>query len=136
MDVVQNNGIAPAPNFTVVREVSADDAELPGSKKAGINCADFDEIVLICSLTGEASAADVEAHYWADAFDSGDAEVENGAFVPDETPVVISVDENGLRKVLRVGHHGSVFFEVSGLTGDGGVRIEAAGIPVYGRSGG
>jgi hypothetical protein len=121
-----------APDFRVVREVPANDAALPTKKADGLNCVDFDEVVVQVTLSGAIVAADVEPHFWARSKDG----TPNGGFVPESTPQVLHVDTNGVREVIRVAHHDAVFFEVSGIAGGAGaVRVEAAGVPIYGQKG-
>jgi len=129
VDVEQR--ISYAPTFHVVREPSANDAALPTQKSAGLNCDEFDEVVVMVTVTGAVTAATIEPHFWAGAKNG----TPNGGFVPEATPQTISVTAAGVRKVLRVAHHDSVFFELTGLTGAGTVRIEVAGVPVFERRG-
>ncbi len=131
-DVTVEQRIGYAPDFHVVREVAADDAALPTGKSAGVNCAEFDEVSVMVTLLNSATAANVEAHFWSPAKNG----TPNGGFVPDASPTVIAGVAAGVRKVVRVGHHDSVFFEVTGITGGSGnrVRVEVAGILIFGRT--
>jgi len=135
-EVTPTASVPYAPDFNTFREVDANDALLPSERKSGINCADFDEVVIQASLLGGATAATIEPHFWSPSKNGAP----NGGFVPEATPQTIALSgaNTGVRKIFRVGHSGSVFFEVSGLAGGAGkrVRIEVAGIPVYGRKGG
>lgn len=125
--------ISPAPDFHVIREVSANDAALPTDRPSGLNCADFDELVVMCTLLGGATAADVEPHFWSEAKNG----TPNGGFINEGTPQTINVGVNGVIQRVKVHHHGSVFFGVTGITGGSGkrVRIEVAGVPIYGEKG-
>lgn len=125
--------IASAPEFNVVREVDANDSVLPTDKASGVNCADFDELVVMCTLLNSATAATVELHFWSDAKNGSP----NGGFVNEATPQTITVNAAGVIKRVFAHHHGSIFFGVTGITGGSGkrVRIEVAGVPVYGQKG-
>lgn len=127
--------VAMAPEFNVIREVAANDSVLPTKKEAGINCADYDELVVTVTLLGGATAAVIEPHFWSDA---KNGTPNNGGFVNEATPQTISGVAAGVIKRVFVHHHGSVFFGVTGITGGSGnrVRIEVAGIPVFGKAGG
>jgi hypothetical protein len=110
--------------------VAAADAALPVKKEAGINCCDFDEVVLVATPVAPCTGATIEPHFWAE---HADGTPDNGAFVPEATPVVLAMAVPGTRKVFRVAHSESVFFEVTGIVGGGKVRLEVYGVPVYGR---
>lgn len=130
MAAVTPTGRVPsAPASSIFREVSANDAALPTAKEAGLNCADFDEVVITATPVAPCSGANVEPHFWSPSKNG----TPNGAFVPEATPVVMAMGM-GARKVFRVAHAESVFFEVTGIAGGGGsVRLEVSGVPVYGR---
>ena len=121
-------GIASTPEFKLAREVSDNDTVSSLEKRNGINCSDFDEIVVMANLVNGATSADIEPHFWSDC--------KNG-FVNEQSPQTINVGVSGVIRTLRVHHHGSVFLGVTGLTGGSGkrVQIEVAGIPIYGRKG-
>lgn len=128
-DVTATGRVPSAPKLSTFREVSANDAALPTEKKAGINCADFDEVVVVATPVAPCSGATIEAHFWSDAKDG----TPNGGFVPEATPQTLTMG-SGTRMVFRVAHAGSVFFEVTAMAGGGGkVRLEVSGVPVYGR---
>jgi len=130
-DVTATGRVPSAPKASLFREVAANDAALPTEKKAGLNCADFDEIVVIATPVAPCSGANVEPHFWSEAKDG----TPNGGFIAEATPVVLAMG-GGVRKVFRVAHADSVFFEVTGMAGGGGkVRLEVYGVPVYGRVG-
>jgi len=133
-EVTPTASVPYAPGSSVFREVDANDAALPTERKAGINCADFDEVVVTATLLNGGTAATVEPHFWSEAKNGAP----NGGFVPEATPQVLAVTAAGARRIFRVGHSGSVFFEVTGIAGGAGkrVRLEVSGIPVYGRKGG
>lgn len=116
------------PALSVYRKVEANDSALPTSKRAGLNCADFDEILVVASLKGGATAAIIEPHYFSD---------EESRFLPSLPAEQFSLSGQGQRFVLRVGHHGSVFFVVNAITGGSGERVvlEVGGIPVHGQKG-
>jgi len=120
-----------APNLSIFREVSANDAALPTAKKAGLNCSEFDEIVVVATPVAPCTGANVEPHFWSEAL-SG---TPNGGFVPEATPVIFAMGTGG-RKIFRVAHAESVFFEVTAIAGGGGsVRLEVYGVPIYGKVG-
>jgi hypothetical protein len=118
-----------AAKSSIFREVSANDTALPTVREAGLNCADFDEVVVVATPVLPCSGANIEPHFWSPNKDG----TPNGGFVPEATPVVMAMG-TGARKVFRVAHTESVFFEVTGMAGGGGaVRLEVSGVPVYGR---
>lgn len=125
--------IAVQPELTTIRTVSANDAALPATKAGGINCSEFDEIVVVVTLLNSCTAANVNAHFWSDAKNG----TPNGGFIGEVTTQTIAATATVGQKVIRVAHHDSVFLEVTGITGGAGerVRIEVAGIPVYNRMG-
>jgi len=131
-EVIATNSVPCAPTSKVFREVTANDAALPTEKSKGINCADFDEVVVHATHLAGGNAATVEPHFWASAKDGSP----NGGFVAEETPQVLAVGAGGSRRVFRVAHSGSVFFEVTGLAAGKGLRLEVSGVPVYGKKGG
>jgi hypothetical protein len=100
------NTIPYAPDMNTVRFVKINDAALPTARKFGVNCADYDYVVVNLILKNSCTAANVEPHYWSN---------EAGAFLPLATPVVVSVP--GARVVLRVARSVGVFFEVTGIVG-------------------
>jgi len=122
-----------APDLGLIREVVGNDAALPTKREAGINCADFDELMVIVTPKGGTTAANVEAHFWSDAKDGSP----NGGFVSEVTAQTIVISGGAAKmRIVRVGHSKSVWFHVTGLAGGATtVRIEVAGIPVYGHKG-
>ena len=132
VSVLPKYNVAASPEFTLIREVSANDSSLPDIKSAGINCSDFDELIVMATLTASATAADVEPHFWSPSKDDTPA---NGGFINEATPQTINVGVNGVIQRIKVHFHDSVFLGVTGLTGAGSVRIEIAGIPAYGQKG-
>lgn len=132
--VLPTGRVPAAPTFSLFREVAANDAALPTKKEAGINCADFDEVAIHATLLNGGTAATVEPHFWASEKDGSP----NGGFVPEATPQTLAVTAAGARKIFRVAHCDSVFFEVTGIAGGAGerVRLEVSGVPIYGRTGG
>lgn len=119
-----------APDFALVREVTAVDAALPAVKTAGLNLAEFDEVVVEVTLDGPTGVV-VEPVYWVEGVGAV-----AGSFVRDATSQKLTVPSAaGLRKIVRVAHHGSVFFEVTGLVGAGSVFVHVAGVPVFGKAG-
>lgn len=120
-----------APDLTRIREgVASADLALPTAKTAGLNLAEFDEIVVQVGLTGAATGCVVEACFWEDG--AGAA----GAFVREATTQKLTVAAApGSRKTMRVAHHGSVFFEITGIVGVGAVNVAIGGVPVFGQTG-
>jgi hypothetical protein len=122
-----------APDMQVIREITTADVALPTKREAGINCADFDELLVLVTPKPGASALTVEPHFWSEAFDGGVGT--NGKFVPESSPQTITMGAAGKMRIVRVGHAKSVWFHCTALTG-AGARIEVSGIPVYGQKGG
>lgn len=125
-----NVSVTYSPELRTVRHVKVNDAALPTKRVNGINVAEFDEIAVQVILKNSCTAATITPYYWSP---------EKGGFIADSIGVTIVAGANGLRKIIRVGHHESVFLEVSGIAGgaatDLRVYIEAAGIPVFDRVG-
>lgn len=121
------------PTLSHVRSVEAVDSALPTDKNKGINCAEFDEIVLIGTPMGGATAFTVDVYFWSEVKDG----TPNGGFVPASAPISLSFTASGQRAIVRVAHHQSVWFNVPSISGGSGerVRLEAAGIPVFNRVG-
>ena len=119
-----------SPELKTVRRVKVNDGALPTERKAGVNLADFDELIVHVILKNSATAATVTPYYWSP---------EKGGFVADSAGVTIVAAAAGLRKIIRVGRTESVFFEVTGIAGgaatDERVFIELAGIPRYDKVG-
>lgn len=119
--------------LTHVRSIDTPDIALPGEKNRGLGCADFDEIVLVGTPLGGATAFTVDVYFWSEAKDG----TLNGGFVPDITPISLSFTASGQRALVRVAHSDSVWFHVPSITGGSGerVRLEIAGVPVFNRVG-
>ena len=132
MAAVTPTGDVPyAPDMNCIREVAANDS-LPTERKYGINCADFDELMVFLTPVAGATAASVEPHFWSESKDGSP----NGGFVTEVTPQTLAIAGGSSKmKIIRVGHAKSVWFHVTGLAG-GSVRLEVSGIPVYGKMGG
>jgi hypothetical protein len=130
-NVTATGRVPSAPTSSIFREVSANDAALPVKKEAGINCADFDEVVVVATPVAPCSGANIEPHFWSESKDG----TPNGGFIPDVVPQIMAMG-SGTRKVFRVAHCESVFFEITAMAGGGGsVRLEVSGVPIYGRVG-
>lgn len=121
-----SSGIPYAPKQSTLRIVKVNDAALPTVKNAGLNFADFDQIVLGVVLKNSASAAQVQPHFWS---------TEAAAFLPLETPETVVASGSGVRKVLNVHRCDAVFFEVTGIAGgvatSDRVFLEFSGFPKF-----
>ena len=58
-----------APDMQVIREVTGSDVSLPTKREAGINCADFDELMVFVTPKTGGTAATVEPHFWSSPMD-------------------------------------------------------------------
>lgn len=121
------------PTLLHVRTISVNEAAAPGEKKFGLNLAEFDEVILVGTPLGGATAFTVDVNFWSEAKDG----TPNGGFVPALPAISLSFTASGQRAIVRVAHHGSVFFQVPSITGGTGdrVRLEVAGIPAFNRRG-
>lgn len=121
------------PELKNVRVLDAQDAALPTDKGAGFNCAEFDEIVVVGTVLGGATAFTLVPYFWSDSKNG----TPNGGFVPALPAISLSFTASGQRTIIRVAHHGSVWLHVPSVTAGAGerVRLEVAGIPVFDRIG-
>lgn len=117
------------PTLNVVRELEAQDSALPTEKKNGVNCAEFDEIVVVGTVLGGATAFTLDVYFWSEAKDGSP----NGGFVPALPAISLSFTASGQRAIVRVAHHATVWLHVPSITGGTGkrVRLEAAGVPAF-----
>ena len=119
-----------APDLKTVRTMKVNDATLPTERRAGVNLADFDEVIVQVLLKNSCTAATVTPHYWSP---------EKGGFVADAVGVTVVAAAVGIRKIVRVGRCESVFFEVTAIVGGAAsadrVFIELSGIPSYDKVG-
>lgn len=115
-----------APSFKLIRTLKVDDVVGSELKSHGVNCTEFDEVLVMLSLHNLATAADLQLHFWSDAI---------GGFVAEAVPVVASVTAAGVLVRLTTHRHNSVFFEITGIAGgipaDDRVKIEVAGVPKF-----
>ncbi len=117
-----------APGVTTIRTVKDNDAALPATKIGGVNCAEYDEVILGVVLQNSATKVTIQAYAWSPAA---------AAFLP-YLPV-LSYTGGQARMRFAVERADSVFFEITAITGgvntDDRVVLELSGAPSYNRVG-